>query len=131
MQIDENKDVIRRWSEARNRGDIEAALACWVDEAHARLRANFNGFSKGFPDVQVNIDEMIGEGGKVVVRWTMTGTHRGVWSGIPATGNVVQWNGTDIYTIANGRITALVRGADSVALLKQLGAVVTWQDKVI
>ena len=74
---------------------------------------------------------MIAEGDEVVTRWTMTGTHRGVWGEIPATGKTVQWNGTDIYTVVNGKIAALDRAADSLKLLKQLGAVLTWQDKVI
>ena len=43
----------------------------------------------------------------------------------------VQWSGIDIYTVVNGKIEALDRAADSLELLKQLGALLTWQDKVI
>ena len=131
MSLEKNKGVIERWIEAHNRLDIEAALACWADETHVRLRPAFNRFRDGFPDRHVTIDEMIAEGDKVVARWTMTGTHRGVWREIPATGKTIQWNGMDIYTVVNGKIAALDRAADSLELLKQLGAVLTWQDKVI
>ena len=131
MSLEKNKGVIERWIEAHNRLDIDAALACWADETHVWLRPAFNRFSAGFPDLHVTIDEMIVEGDEVVTRWTMTGTHRGVWGEIPATGKTVQWNATDIYTIVKSKIEALDRAADSLKLLKQLGTVLTWQDKVI
>jgi len=131
MSIEDNKALIRRWIEARNSSDLEAALALWVNEMHERLTHAFNQFTQAFPDLHVTIEEMIAEGDKVVLRWTMTSTHRGVWHGIPATGNPVKWNATDIYTVSNGKLASNVRAADSLAWLKQLGVTATWQDKVI
>ena len=62
----------------------------------------------------------------------LTGTHGGLYRGIPATGAVVRWRVIDIYTVANGRLTAThVREADSLQLLKQLGATAHWQGIVI
>jgi steroid delta-isomerase-like uncharacterized protein len=131
MSIENNKEVIRRWIEARNNTDLEAALACWADETHEWLTPAFNEFTAGIPDIHLTIDDLIAEGDKVVVRWTLTGTHRGMWDGIPATGNAVRWNATDIFTVANGKITSLVRAADNLAWLKQLGVTAMWQDRVI
>ena len=124
MSAEDNKAVIRRWIDARNRTDLEGALACWTDDNREWLGA-------AFPDIHLAINEMISEGDKVVVLWTLTGTHRGDWRGIPATGNAIKWNSTDTYTISNGRIASLARGADNFVLLKQMGALMTWQGRVI
>jgi steroid delta-isomerase-like uncharacterized protein len=131
MSDEDNKAVMRRWIEARNKNDLEGAIACWTDDNHEWLRAAFNRFTAAFPDIHLVINEMISEGDKVVVLWTLTGTHRGDWRGIPATGNPVKWNATDTYTVANGKIASLARAGDNFVLLKQLGATTTWQGKVI
>ena len=64
---------------------------------------------------------MIGEGDKVVVWWILHGTHRGPYLNIPATGKSVEWDGLDLYTLADHKITSLTRKADSRSLLEQLG----------
>lgn len=106
---------------ARNTHDVESAVALWAEEERAALRTSFNNFTVAFPDVQITIEEMIGEGDKVAILWTFQGTHRGPFQGIPATGKSVDWAGLDLYTITDGKITALVRKADSRSLLQQLG----------
>jgi len=40
----------------------------------------------GFPDIQWTLEEMIAEGDKVAARFTMRGTHRGTFFGVPPTG---------------------------------------------
>lgn len=131
MLIDENKAVVQNWLAARNSNDVEAALASWTDKNHEWLRKALYGFSTAFPDLHVTADEMIAEGDKVVVSWTLTGTHRGVWRGIPATGHTIEWNATDTYTILDGMIASLHRAADNLDWLKQLGAVLIWQNQII
>ena len=131
MSIEDNKALIGRWIAARNNSDLEAALVCWAVDTHEWLAPAFNRFTAAFPDIHLTIDEIIAEGDKVVVRWTLTGTQRGIWRGIPATGNAVKWNATDIYTVSNGKIASLVRAADNLVWLKQLGVTAVWQDKVI
>ena len=106
---------------ARNTLDVESAVALWAEEERAALHTSFNNFTVAFPDVQITIEEMIGEGDKVAILWTFQGTHRGPFQGIPATGKSVDWAGLDLYTITDGKITALVRKADSRSLLQQLG----------
>jgi predicted ester cyclase len=99
-----------------------------LSSARRRLcpsRTTFNQFTTALPDIHVSIHELIAEGDKVVARWTMTGTHCGVWDGIPATGNAVKWDATDIFTVANGKIASLVRAADNLAWLRQLEATAT------
>ena len=123
--------MVQDWLAARNSNNLEAALACWTAENHEWIRRAFHRFGTAFPDLHVTINEMIAEGDRVVVSWTLTGTHRGVWRGIPATGHTIEWNATDIYTILDGRIASLHRAADNLDWLKQLGAVLIWQNQII
>src|SRR5207237_6097847 len=55
-----------------------------------------------FPDLNVSIDDLIVEGDKVVVRSTMTGTHKEPFMGIPATGKQISVPGIDIMYVKNG-----------------------------
>ena len=121
MSVEENKAIVRAWLAARNVHDVEAAVAHWIEEQQADLRSSFNSFTTAFPDVQINVEDMIGEGDKVVVQWTFHGTHRGPFQGIPATGKIVEWDGLDLYIMTDGKIASLTRKADSRALLQQLG----------
>jgi len=43
----------------------------------------------GFPDIQWTQEEMIAEAGKVAARFTMRGTHRGAFFGVPPTGKAI------------------------------------------
>jgi steroid delta-isomerase-like uncharacterized protein len=131
MSTAENKSVVLQWLEARNANDLEAALALWTDEWQDRIVGGFNSVTESFPDVHITAKEVLAEGDKVVVWWTFTGTHLGTYRDIPATGKVVNWSGIDIYTVTDGRISSVVREADSLSVLKQLGANMAWQDRVI
>ena len=51
-----------------------------------------------FPDdLRITHDGTIGVGGKVVIRWSSTGTHNGVFMGIPPTGKPTTVTGIDIF----------------------------------
>jgi steroid delta-isomerase-like uncharacterized protein len=117
MSVEENKAVIRRWMEARNANDVESAVAQWADGWQDRIRGAFDGFTKGFPDIQITVQEMVAEGDKVAAWWTFRGTHRGVFAGVAATGKTVEYGGADLYTVADGKIASIRRQA---ANLKQL-----------
>jgi steroid delta-isomerase-like uncharacterized protein len=131
MSTSENKEVVQNWVASRNANNLQGALEYWTPDNHDWLKNAFHRFSTAFPDIHVTINEIIAEADKVMVIWTLTGTHRGIWRGIPGTGNPVEWHATDLYTISNGKIADLVRNADHLDLLRQLGAVTTWQDRVI
>ena len=122
MSIEENKAVIRRWMEARNASDVETAVALWADEKQEWLRGAFDRFTKGFPDIQGTVDELIAEGDKVALWFTLHGTHLGTYAGVPATGKTIEWNAVDLYTVVDGKIAGLKREGRSLKdLLLALG----------
>jgi steroid delta-isomerase-like uncharacterized protein len=122
MTTEENKEIVRRWIEARNRHDLEAAVALFAGDWQDRIRRSFASVTDSFPDVHIIVEEMIAEGDRVALRWGFRGTQRGTYQDIPATGKTVDWRGIDIYTIRDGKIVTMVREADSLSVLQQLGA---------
>jgi steroid delta-isomerase-like uncharacterized protein len=79
-------------------------------------------FGTAFPDLRHTVDEMIAEGDVVVARWTVQGTHRGDFQGIPPTGKPVTLSGTTVHHMTGGRIRETWLTFDSLDLLKQLDA---------
>ena len=74
-----------------------------------------------FPDGRFVIDDMVGEGDKVAVRYTMTGTHKGDYMGIPPTGKHVNITAAFFYSFENGKEVEALPFSDSLSLFQQLG----------
>jgi steroid delta-isomerase-like uncharacterized protein len=127
MSLEEYKAVIRNWLDARNAHDIEKALSLWSTEQQENIRKAFNGFSTTFPDLSITVNELIAEGDKVVCWWTLKGTQLGSYGAIPPTGKAVKMSAIDIYTITDGKISALERASDNLYVMRQLGVTVSWQ----
>jgi steroid delta-isomerase-like uncharacterized protein len=87
----------------------------------AAYRRQLERFLTGLPDLVFNIDDTISEKDKLVVAWTVTGTHKGVFLGVPATGKKVNFSGITINQIAEGKIIESTVIWDSLGLLVQLG----------
>jgi predicted ester cyclase len=81
------------------------------------------GVASAFPDVRVTVDSVIAEGDLVVTRCSVTGTHKGAFNGVPATGKKVQFTEMHMYQLKGGKIVALWSNADVLAILMQIGAV--------
>ena len=56
-----------------------------------------------FPDINFTVEDLIAEGDKVVVRWTMTGTHTNEFMGIAATGKQFKVPGTSVARLSGER----------------------------
>jgi steroid delta-isomerase-like uncharacterized protein len=80
----------------------------------------FTMFRDAFPDVSVEIDEMVVEGDRVAVATTFTGTHEGELMGLAPTGRSVSVTGIDIVRVSDGRIAEHRGLTDIVGLMRQL-----------
>jgi steroid delta-isomerase-like uncharacterized protein len=78
---------------------------------------------EAFPDLHVTVEDMIAEGDKVVVRNTVTGTHRGEYMGLPPTGKSVTYDEIFIFRFVNGRIAETWGVVDVLSQMKQLGVI--------
>ncbi len=76
-----------------------------------------------FPDFKATIDDILAEGDKVVIRMTWSGTHKGEFMGVPATGKRVSFGVIDIIRITNGKLVEHWGQMDSMSLMQQLGAI--------
>ena len=81
-----------------------------------------------FPDIHWVVDETIAAGEKVVSRFTWTGTHRGTFLGIPATGKSLTVKGVVIDRFAGGRMADSRILMDSLGMMQQLGVIPTTGD---
>jgi len=76
-----------------------------------------------FPDMHWVLEEMIAEGDKVASRFTWTGTHRGPFLGIPATGRSVTVKGVVIDRLVEGRMADSRILMDTLSMMQQLGVI--------
>ncbi|TFG64533.1 MAG: ester cyclase [Gemmatimonadales bacterium] len=134
-QLEANKGLVRRFTEAANNADWES-LNGIVAADFARHSAATTGppitsrdefvrlqesFLVTFPDQRVTIQNLIAEGDRVAVLATYTASHTGPMGEIPATGKSVESPFLAIFRIESGRIAELWVEWDNVALLTQLG----------
>jgi steroid delta-isomerase-like uncharacterized protein len=138
MSMAENKKVITAFlEEVINQGRLERAddlvALDFVEldplpgqqQGRQGLKEVIGGLLAAFPDMHWAIDEMIAEDDTVVTRFTWTGTHRGTFLGIPATGKGVTVKGVVIDQLAAGRMAKSRILMDTMSLMQQLGVIPT------
>jgi steroid delta-isomerase-like uncharacterized protein len=76
-----------------------------------------------FPDIRWVTDETVAAGEKVVTRFTWTGTHRGDFLGIPATGRKVAVRGVVIDRLNAGKMADSRILMDTFGMMQQLGVI--------
>jgi steroid delta-isomerase-like uncharacterized protein len=86
-------------------------------------------FITAFPDLRFNVEDMFGERDKLAVAWTISGTHKGEFMGIPATDKKVSVDGITLNHIVNGKIMDSYISWDTLGLMRQLGAPALGQAK--
>jgi hypothetical protein len=89
------------------------------------LKQSMSRHLRGFPDLHVTIDDILAEGNRVGVWYTVEGTQRGEFEGIAPSDKHVRWFGFDLLTVEEGKISDGRFVSDLLGLLKQLGATVS------
>lgn len=137
MSAEKNKDVVRRLYGLFEEGNIDEQ----VDELLAPdyvnhspgtpdqptgpegVKAVLSMFRSGIPDLRLVIDDMIAEGDKVAVRYTLEGTHEGELFGVPPSGQRVSIESFTVERVSDGRIREHWRVTDTLDMMQQLGAI--------
>jgi steroid delta-isomerase-like uncharacterized protein len=78
-------------------------------------------FVGAFPDLRFTIEETICEHDKIAAYWTLTGTHKGVFLGIPPTNKPISITGITIHQVADGKILDSHAMWDAISLFQQFG----------
>ena len=82
-------------------------------------------FFDAFPDNQASIDDLLVVGDKAVLRYTMSGTHKGEFMGIPPTNKKLTMWIIEIYRFAVGKIVEGWDRYDTLGIMQQLGVLPT------
>ena len=121
-----NKAVVRQLiAEVFNDGRLEAIDVLYTPELAPAARRWIAPFRASFPDLHMEIVDLIAEGDKVVGRFTCSATHLGDWLGHAPTGR--RFERVDeiaIFRLHDGRISHAWSLEDTLSRLRQLGLIV-------
>ncbi len=85
--------------------------------------ALFRQMIDAFPDFAVDVEQMVADDDKIAFAYTITGTHRGEFFGIPATGRRIRARGLQISRFnSDGKMVERWGSSDQLGILQQLGA---------
>jgi steroid delta-isomerase-like uncharacterized protein len=131
-----NKEITRRVNnEVWNQGNLnlidELVSSDFVNHSPPPgLPTDREGFKQfvmlyrtAFPDVNINIEDIIAEGDRVMIRWTATGTHKGKLMDIEPTNKYVTVTGMSENRISGGKVVEQWNEFDDMGMLQQIGAI--------
>jgi predicted ester cyclase len=132
MNTERNKELLRREQEefwGQGKYDLAKEIfAPQITEGDGREVSpddliGLNQMQHGAaPDVRIRVSDLVAEGDRVVGRLEITGTQKGEWMGIPATGRRFTMTGMVMRRIENGKIAERWDNIDWWSGIQQLGA---------
>ncbi|MGH3148694.1 MAG: ester cyclase, partial [Rubrobacter sp.] len=137
MSVEENKAAFRRYVEEvwidENMGVADDIFAgkytshqsdgSVLERTPEDVKEFVREYRSAFSDVENTVEDMIGEGEKVVTRWRLSATHTGDFRGIPATGNRITMTGIGIFRFEGGRVVESWDSMDQLGMMQQLGVI--------
>ncbi|HEY7269889.1 MAG TPA: ester cyclase [Dehalococcoidia bacterium] len=129
-----NKAILRGLYEAFNSGDFSRVSELVAPNMHDHeglpgvdtngpegFKRVVTAFRSAFPDLKATIEQQVADGDLVVFHFRMTGTHRGEFMGIPATGKSFDVTGFDMIRVEGGKAVEHWGQSDQVGMMMQLG----------
>jgi len=134
--MSEARDVVRRLEEAwaaNDMGVVDELIAPdlvshdaipGMPPGREGAKAAHQAAMTSFPDRQMTIEDVIGEGDRVAVRTTIRGHNTGgvPWMGVPANGAAIEIESISVYRVAGGKVVEHWGQNDVGRLMTQLGA---------
>lgn len=96
----------------------------------AELRKIDASYAHAYPEKKFSIEEILGYGDRVMVRWVCRGKHKGKFKGIHPKNPHFTIAGFSIYRITKGKIVEIWQHWDRLGLLEQIGEVTLHTDPV-
>jgi len=118
-----NKAAVQRLvDEVINDGRLDAVAELYTPETAAAAKRWIEPFRRSFPDVHMEIVDLVAEDDQVVGRFLCSGTHRGRWRGHQPTGR--RFERVDevyFFSFRDGMIAGAWGLEDNAKRLRQLG----------
>jgi steroid delta-isomerase-like uncharacterized protein len=131
-----NSDTLRRMFELVSSGDLDGFFEQVADDfvehetvagiapTKAGTRELFTTFIAGFPDLRFEAEDVIESDDKVVARIRITGTNKGDFMGVPASGKPIDIQAIDIVRFGEDGLAHDHWGVmDVMTMMQQIGAV--------
>ena len=125
--------LLRQMHRAFNAHDIDGLVGCYAADydgldasrartvhGHAGVRAELGRWFSAFPDLAMDVHDVVLGPGRVAFVWTMAGTHAGAFLNVPASGRVVEICGMGRLDVERGRIVRSLYLWDMAGLLRTM-----------
>jgi len=117
-----------------NKGELDSYLRMYdrnvvihgipgVEAGIESAKKFYQGFHRSFPDTQILVEDLFTKADKLACRFTVSGTHKAEFMGIPATDKFIKFTGITILKFLAGKCTERWNQADFLGMLQQLGAI--------
>ena len=119
--------------EGWNRGDIAAFEVSLADSVHFHYAGTPRTLTRddmaqlvlrwreAFPDLRMEVEELLAEGELVAARLTLSGTHRAPWAGVAPTGKRIKMALMMFFRFEGAKMVELWESDDQLGLRRQLG----------
>jgi steroid delta-isomerase-like uncharacterized protein len=137
--VQQNRELLDRYVERYNAGDLDACMELYADDAMQRMHDGiFDGIDAirerlardltAFPDAKYVVDSFVEDDETFADEWTFTGTNTGPFrlpdgSEVPATGRSVEIKGMELVEVRDGKITVDNLYYDFMAAVAELGLI--------
>ena len=125
-----NKQVVRAYVDAFNRGDMETLRGLFTEDALVYGVLGWGGLDVALPiwqqlheafAMKLHVEAIIAEGDTVAIRYIERGTSAGSFRGGPVTGKSYEIVAMEWFLLQNGRIHRRWGARDSAAQSRQMG----------
>lgn len=133
MSKADNLKTQQAWGEAVNSGNLEAlrdlVTPGVVDHDPAPRQGPgaqgfidfFKQFRAAFPDLSISLEHMVADDDCIALAYTVTGTHKGDFLGIRATGRKIKGRGVQVARFEDGKMAERWGSSDQLGILQQVG----------
>jgi steroid delta-isomerase-like uncharacterized protein len=135
MSPRDNKQIVQRFiDECWNQGNLNAVSELLADDCRyhdpvfpsltsgaENIKNHIQNCRNGFPDLMFTTDDTIAERDEVVIHWTVSGTHKGQFLGMPPTNKRASVTGTSINRMEGSKIAEMWSNWNLMSLMEQLG----------
>jgi steroid delta-isomerase-like uncharacterized protein len=133
--LDGRIQLVEEHVQAENAHDLERIMTTFGEQARYEdqpwdehhkgpggVRAYYTGLLAALPDLHIDVEQRHASRDDVILEVTITGTHRGAWRGLPATGRRVRFPLCAVYTFDDaGKLAGERIYYDRAAILAQIG----------